>query len=60
VRKYLFLRGEVIDDVEELADLLWALSLDHVGDSLTAYIAVKNASNTPKRDTKEDNRTEAV
>ena len=60
MHKYLFLRGEIVDDIEELADLLWALSLDHVGNSLTANITVKNASNTPKSDTKEDNRTEAV
>jgi len=34
----LFLRGEVIDYVEELPDLLRCLALDHVGDSLAAHV----------------------
>ena len=36
---HLFLRGKVVDDVEELADLFGGLSLDHVGHSLAADIA---------------------
>lgn len=34
----LLLRREVILDVEGLADLLWRLALDHVGDGLAADI----------------------
>lgn len=34
----LLLRGEVVLDVEQLSDLLWGLSLDHVGHSLATGI----------------------
>lgn len=34
----LLLRGEVVGDVEGLADLLGGLALDHVGNSLAANI----------------------
>lgn len=34
----LLLGGEVIGDVEGLADLLWGLPLDHVGDGLASNI----------------------
>jgi hypothetical protein len=34
----LLLRSEVIGDIEGLADLLWGLSLNHVGDGLAANI----------------------
>ena len=34
----LLLRSEIILDVESLADLLWALAFDHVGDSLATDI----------------------
>ena len=35
---HLLLGGEVVHDVEELADLLRCLALDHVGDGLAANI----------------------
>lgn len=35
---YLFFRGEVIDDVEELPDFFRGLPLDHVGDGLAPNI----------------------
>lgn len=35
---YLLLGSEIVDDVEELADLLWGLTLDHVGNSLASNI----------------------
>lgn len=34
----LFLRGKVVCDVERFADLLWRLSLDHVGDRLASNV----------------------
>ena len=34
----LLLRGEVIGNVEGLANLLGRLALDHVGDGLAAYV----------------------
>lgn len=34
----LLFRREVVLDVERLADLLWRLALDHVGDSLAADV----------------------
>jgi hypothetical protein len=34
----LLLRGEVVLDVESLADFLGRLALDHVGDSLTSNV----------------------
>jgi hypothetical protein len=34
----LFLLGEVVLNVKGLADLLWRLALDHVGDGLTADV----------------------
>jgi len=34
----LFLRGEVVGDVESLSDLLWRLALDHVCDGLAPNI----------------------
>jgi len=34
----LLLWSEIVRDVERLADLLWRLALDHVGDSLAANI----------------------
>ena len=39
IEAHLFFRGEVIDDVEQLPDFLWSLSLDHVRDGLAADIA---------------------
>ena len=36
---HLFLRGEVVNDVEELPDLFRGLALDHVSDGLTPDIA---------------------
>jgi hypothetical protein len=39
--RYLFLRGEVIYDVEQFPDLFGCLALDHVGDSLAAHVAVE-------------------
>lgn len=42
---YLFLRGEVVYDVEQFPDFLGCLALDHVGDSLTAHVAVENIRN---------------
>jgi hypothetical protein len=38
--QYLFLGGEIIDNVEEFPNLLGCLSFDHVGDSLAAHVAV--------------------
>ena len=35
---HLLLRGEVVHDVEQLADLLRRLHLDHVGHSLAANV----------------------
>ena len=35
----LFLRGEVVHDVEELPNLLRGLALDHIGDGLAPNIA---------------------
>ena len=35
----LFLRSEVIDDVEELHDFFRGLPLDHIGDSFASNIA---------------------
>jgi len=34
----LFLRSEVVLDVEGLANLLWRLALDHVGNGLAAHV----------------------
>jgi hypothetical protein len=34
----LLLGGEVVGDVERLADLLGGLALDHVGDGLAAHV----------------------
>ena len=34
----LLLRSEIILDVEGLADLLWGLALDHVGDGFAADV----------------------
>ena len=34
----LFLRREVVDDVECLPDLLWRLAFDHVGHSFAAHV----------------------
>jgi hypothetical protein len=39
---YLFLRGEVIYDVEQLPNLLGCLALNHVGHSLAAHVTVEN------------------
>ena len=36
---HLFLRSEVVDNVEELPNLFRGLSLDHVGDSFASNIA---------------------
>jgi len=38
---YLFLRGKVVDDVEQFPDLLGCLAFDHIGNSLAAHVAVK-------------------
>jgi len=35
---FLFLRSEVVGDVEGLSDFLWRLALDHIGDSLATNI----------------------
>ena len=43
--QYLFLGGKVIDNVEEFPDFFGCLSLDHVGDSLAAHVAVKDVRN---------------
>ena len=40
--RYLFLRGEVIYDVEQLPNLFRCLALDHVGHSLAAHVTVEN------------------
>lgn len=37
---YLLLRSEIVDDVEELANLLRRLALDHVRDCLATDITV--------------------
>lgn len=42
MKTHLFLGGEVVDDVEELADFLWCLSFDHVCDSLASDIAIRH------------------
>jgi hypothetical protein len=39
VQAYLFLWSKVIHNVEELANLLGGLALDHVGNGLAAHIA---------------------
>jgi hypothetical protein len=43
--RYLFLGGEVIDNVEKLPDLLGCLAFDHVGNSLAAHVAVEDVRN---------------
>lgn len=35
---YLFLRGEVIDDIKKLPDFFRGFALDHVGDGLASDI----------------------
>ena len=35
---YLLFWREVVDDIEQLADLFWRLALDHVRDSFTANV----------------------
>ena len=37
---YLFLRSEIVDDVEQLADLLRSLALDHVGNGLATDVPI--------------------
>jgi hypothetical protein len=37
---YLFLWGEIIDNVKEFPNLLGCLAFDHVSDSLAAHVAV--------------------
>ena len=48
---YLLLRSEVVDDVEELANLLGRLALDHVRHSLAANVARWVASGSVHSDT---------
>ena len=38
VYTYLLLWGEVVDDIEQLADRFWRLALDHVRDGFTANV----------------------
>jgi hypothetical protein len=40
----LLFRSEVVDNVEELADLLRGLALDHVGDGLATDVAVAQSA----------------
>ena len=46
---HLFLGGEVVDNVEELPDLVRALSFDHICHSLASNVAEKYIN---KRDNK--------
>ena len=47
-KTYLLLRSEVIDDVEEFANLLGRLALDHVRNRLAANVAVANPFSTKR------------
>ena len=45
---YLFLRREVVDDVEQFADFLRGLALDHVRHCLATDIARQGMSHGPQ------------
>jgi len=56
---YLFLWGEIIDNVEKFANFFRSLSLDHVGHGLTANVAGGCKVVRREQETKQK-RTEAV
>lgn len=37
---YLFLRGEIVHNIEQFPDLLRRLAFNHVGDGLAAHVTV--------------------
>ena len=43
---YLLFWREVVDDIEQLAELLWRLALDHVRDGFTANVPVDRGIST--------------
>ena len=43
---YLLFWREVVDDIEQLAELLWRFALDHVCDGFTANVPVDRGIST--------------
>ncbi len=46
VQTYLLFWREVVDNIEQLADLFWRLALDHVCDGFTANVPTHRSIST--------------